>query len=98
MDIMLFQGISTARLKEWATVEDDIAFVRLPDNAHEARLTLAQWQDVVARYEAKVQPSAWWLRLAFLLTLPVGIVLLLTISSVPMLKAGFEAFTDVIPI
>ncbi len=98
MDVSLFQSISTARLKQWATQEGENVYVRLPDGTQEARLTPAEWRLIVARFEGKVIPSAWWMRLACILTLPFGIMLLLTIGSVPALRSAFDAFNDTIPI
>ena len=98
MDIFLFQQISTARLEQWAEEEFGSVLVRLPGGKHEARLTPAQWQAILDRYHAVVDPSAKWLKWAFILTIPLAIAVLVLISAIPPLKQAFHAFDRAVPI
>jgi len=98
VDIFLFQQISTARLEQWAEEEFGSVMVRLPGGQHEARLTPAQWQAILDRYHAVVDPSAKWLKWAFILTIPFAIAILAFISAIPPLKQAAFALDRAVPI
>ena len=87
-DLFQFGDIAMARTQEWAAREGDVVCVRLDGTSREVRIPPHRWDAILERHRQSVDASKrriWW---SMGLQLPVGVLLVAIVVSVPPLHAA----------